>query len=82
MLPRGYVDAPAVKYVPLRVEFLAHVEGAAQPHSGLAGYLGRTIGRRGRPGPGEQLLDGERGLFIGGGDLDDGQARLRQVRFR
>jgi hypothetical protein len=48
----------------LRAEFLAHVQVAAQPYAGLAGHLGRTVGRRGSPAPGEQLLDGERGLVV------------------
>ncbi|CAM5650342.1 hypothetical protein SPURM210S_03725 [Streptomyces purpurascens] len=65
----------------LGIEVLAHVQVAAQPYAGLARGPGRTVRRSRRPPPGERLLDGERGLVVGGCDLDHGQARLCDMRF-
>lgn len=64
----------------LRAGFLAQVQEAAQPYTGLAWLPGRTIRGCDRTPRGEQLLDRKRGFVIGGRDLHDSQARLCHVR--
>ncbi len=58
----------------LRVGVLVQVQEEPQPYARLAGIPGRTVVRRDCAPRGEQLLDGERGLVIGGSDLHHGQA--------
>jgi hypothetical protein len=53
---------------------------AAQPYTRLAGLPSRTVRRRDRPLPGEQLLNGEGGLIIGGRNLHHSQARRCHMR--
>jgi hypothetical protein len=42
--------------------------------------VGRTVAWCDRVVGGEQVLDGEDGRIVGGRDLDDGQARLFNMR--
>lgn len=75
----GHRVAFALRLV-LRVEFLAQVQEAGQPYAGFAGLVGRTVRWRDFPARGEQLLDREGGLVIGGRDLHHGQTRPCHVR--
>lgn len=63
----------------LRVGLLPQVQVAAQPYTRFARLVGRAVRRRNRPPCGGQLLDGERGLVMGGRDLHHRKSRLRHV---
>lgn len=64
----------------LRVGVLMEVQEEPQPHAGLVRLPGRTVRRRDGAPRGEQLLDREGGLVIGGRDLHHSQARHGHMR--
>ena len=55
------------------------VQVAAQSYAWFAGFVGGAVRRRDRPPCGEQFLDGERCLVIGGGDFHDCESRFGHV---
>jgi hypothetical protein len=56
------------------------VQEEPKPYTGLAWLLGRTVRRRDRALRGQQFLNSEGGLVIGGRHLHHGQARQRHMR--
>lgn len=74
---RTMLQAAASRNPRLRVEWLAQVEVAAQPHFGFASVSRRVLCGRRRPSIGEHLLEGHGRGVVGG--RDDDQAWLTHV---
>jgi hypothetical protein len=58
---------------------LAQVEVEAQPDPGLAGFVGGAVGCGGGPAGGDRVLEGERGVVVGGRDFHDEEPGLGYV---